>query len=318
MKKLVSSLTDFLIKKFTKDDPAQRVNDPLLRKEYAFLEAWMSITGNFVLAVFKFIFGIILNSISLIADAVHTAADVITSVIVIIGFKLSSMPADEKHPHGHGRIEFIATLIIALILIIVGVKFGMSSYYRYIENTAVKGSYLVAFLMVLAALSKELMSLISTDLGSRIKSSALVADAWHHRTDAIASFLVAIAILGSKFGYFKVDAILGFAVSTLIIYTGVEIFIDSCSKLIGEIDQEELDYINFLALSVKGVLNTHEINVHDYGATKEISLHIEVKKNLSMLEAHEIADQVEKVIEENTASRTVVHVDSIENDLFVD
>jgi cation diffusion facilitator family transporter len=198
------------------------------------------------------------------------------------------------------------------MLVAVGVKFGISSYDRLLANTAVKGSYLVVGLMVLAALLKELMSQISIDLGERIKSSTLIADAWHHRTDAIASLMVAIAILASQFGYFKVDAILGLGVSALIIYTGVEIFMESSSKLIGEIDEEEVEAINALALSVAGVISTHDISVHDYGTNKEISIHIEVDKNLSVVSSHAIADQVEETVNQKLYALTTVHVDGWE------
>lgn len=310
---IVRGMNNFFVSKFIGSDAtAGSLMDPQLRKKYAFLEAWISIAGNFILAIVKLFFGFMLNSISLIADAVHTASDVLTSAVVIVGFKLSSIPADEKHPHGHGRIEFIATLVIAILLIVVGVEFGISSYHRFISNTAVKGSFLVAFLMVLAAIVKELMSMMSIDLGERIKSSALIADAWHHRTDAVASLLVAVAILASKYGYFKVDAVLGFVVSALIIYTGVEIFLEATSKLIGEIDQEEVEYVNYMAMSVEDVKGIHDVSIHDYGASKEISLHIEVDKDLTLKKAHDIAQNVESLIESNVRAVVTVHVDSME------
>lgn len=251
-----------------------------------------------------------LNSISLIADAVHTASDVLTSVVVILGFKLSAIPADEKHPHGHGRVEFIASLIISLMLIGVGIKFGIDSYHRLLENTPVKGSYLVVAVMIAAALFKEWMSRFSIDLGNRISSSALIADAWHHRTDAIASLLVAVAILASQFGYYRVDAVLGFAVSALIIWTGIEIFNDSTSKLIGEGDEEQVERIRELATGVFGVKSCHDIAVHDYGANKVVSLHIEVPGTMILDDAHEIAHQVEEIIDRELYATTTVHLDS--------
>ncbi|MEA1961965.1 MAG: cation diffusion facilitator family transporter [Bacillota bacterium] len=309
MNSFIGSFTDFLIRHTMKLPEGDERFNPTIRMKYAFLEAWISIIGNVILAIIKFVFGFMLNSISLIADAVHTASDVLTSFVVILGFKLSGIPADEKHPHGHGRIEFIATLMISLMLIGVGIKFGMSSYERLLANTPVKGSLFVAGLMVVAGLIKEIMSRISTDLGQRINSSTLVADAWHHRTDAFASIMVAIAIVASKYGYFKVDAILGFVVSALIIYTGFEIFMDSSSKLIGEIDEEEIQIIYGLARSIEGVMDVHDISVHDYGAKKEISIHIEVNQNLSVMHAHDIAKAVEKHLNHTLFATSIVHVD---------
>lgn len=310
MDRLTISITDYLIRHTVERKNGQELERSELRKRVAYLEAWVSIAGNFILAIIKIIFGLMLNSISMLADAVHTASDVLTSVVVILGFKMSSIPADDKHPHGHGRIEFIATLIIALMLLAVGIKFGYDSYQRYLANTPVSGSYLVVAFMVVAGLLKEFMSRFSIELGNRIKSSALIADAWHHRTDAIASLLVAVAILASKYGYYRVDAVLGFAVSILIIWTGIEIFMDSCSKIIGESDQDQLERINELAHTVPGVISTHDIAVHDYGSYKVISLHIEVDGSLPLVKAHDIADKVEETINCDLYALTTVHLDS--------
>ncbi len=311
MDRFTMKTTDYLITRTLKDvSPESSIKAPEQRQKVAYLEAFVSIIINIILAVIKTIFGLMLNSISLIADAVHTASDVLTSVVVILGFKLSAAPPDEKHPHGHGRIEFIASLIISLMLIGVGIKFGIDSYHRYLENTPVKGSYLVVAVMIAAALIKEWMSRLSIDMGNRISSSALIADAWHHRTDAIASLLVALAILASQFGYYRVDAVLGFAVSALIIWTGIEIFNDSTSKLIGESDDTQIEKINNLALGVFGVKSCHDIAVHDYGANKVVSLHIEVQGTMMLYQAHEIAQQVEETINREMYALTTVHLDS--------
>ena len=311
MDRFTMKTTDYLITRTLKDvSPESSIKAPEQRQKIAYLEAFVSIIINIILAVIKTIFGLMLNSISLIADAVHTASDVLTSVVVILGFKLSAAPPDEKHPHGHGRIEFIASLIISLMLIGVGIKFGIDSYHRYLENTPVKGSYLVVAVMIAAALIKEWMSRLSIDMGNRISSSALIADAWHHRTDAIASLLVALAILASQFGYYRVDAVLGFAVSALIIWTGIEIFNDSTSKLIGESDDTQIEKINNLALGVFGVKSCHDIAVHDYGANKVVSLHIEVQGTMMLYQAHEIAQQVEETINREMYALTTVHLDS--------
>lgn len=311
MDRFTVKISKFLIRRTLKDVSIDSCIDaPEQRKKVAYLEAFISIIGNVILAIIKAFFGFMLNSISMIADAVHTASDVLTSLVVILGFRLSAIPADDKHPYGHGRIEFIATLIISLMLMGVGIKFGIDSYQRYLENTPVKGSYLVVAVMILAALLKELMSRISIDLGNRISSSALIADAWHHRTDAIASFLVAMAILASQFGYYRVDAVLGFAVSALIIWTGIEIFNDSTSKLIGECDDTQVERINDLAMGIHGVKSTHDVAVHDYGANKVISLHIEVDGTMMLYEAHDIANHVEETINREMYAVTTVHLDS--------
>jgi len=311
--RLTTSISDFLISRTIAGVTTDKCIDPEHRKKIAYLEAWVSIIGNLVLAIVKAVFGVLVNSISLIADAVHTASDVLTSLVVILGFRLAAIPPDKEHPNGHGRIEFIATLVISLLLVGVGIKFGIDSYHRLRVNTPVAGSYLVVVVMLVAGLFKEWMSRFSIDLGQRISSSTLIADAWHHRTDAIASVLVAIAILASKFGYYWVDAVLGFAVSALIVWTGIEIFRESCSKLIGEYDGEQVEQINQLAVAVPGVLAVHDISVHDYGANKVVSIHIEVDQDLPLAKAHDIATTVRDTINQQMfTSSTTVHVDGVE------
>lgn len=313
MRKFVGKSVDFMLIKYLKDTKLdKRVTDPILRKKYAYLEAWVSIIGNLFLALIKILLGLLLNSISLLADAAHTAADVVTSIVVLLGFKISNSPADEKHPYGHGRIEFIASLIISVMLFFVGIEFGKSSYDRLVVNTVVKGSYTVAIIMIFGAVFKEWMSQFSIELGNRTNASALIADAWHHRTDAIASFLVAIAIVASNFGYYKIDAIFGLGVSALIICTGVKIANDSISKLIGEApEKDDLKNIEDSALSVLGVSSVHKVKIHDYGSYKEISLHIQVNDDLTLIKAHDISEKVERAIEKNTDSKVIVHVEPL-------
>ncbi|MGI6585304.1 MAG: cation diffusion facilitator family transporter [Lutisporaceae bacterium] len=314
MKNLNSKITDLFIVKFIKGvKPEKKVTDPVIRRKYAYLEAYVSIVGNLLLAAVKTVLGLFLNSISLLADAAHTASDVLTSIVVLLGFKMSSSPADEKHPFGHGRIELIATLIISAMLFIVGFEFAKSSYERLLSNTAVKGSFVVALIMVLGAVFKEWMAQFSTDLGNRTRSSTLIADAWHHRTDSIASILVAVAIVASHFGYYKVDAVFGLIVSALIVYTGIDISKESISQIIGEVPEEdELNNIEKAALSVSGVHSIHKVNVHSYGNHKEISLHVQVNNDMSLVKAHDISERVERAIEANMSCKATVHIEPLE------
>ncbi|MGB9813964.1 MAG: cation diffusion facilitator family transporter [Thermovenabulum sp.] len=309
--RLIKNSTNLLILKILKLDPhQQKFTKPHERRKIAYLESWVSIIGNFFLAITKIILGFVLNSISLIADGVHTASDVLTSVVVLLGFKFSAVPPDEKHPYGHGRIEFLASLLIALMLIFVGFEFGKSSYERFVANEKVVGSTLAALFMIISAIIKEWMSRFSIELGNRISAQALIADAWHHRTDAIASVMVAIAIISSKYGYYRVDAVFGFLVSLLIVYTGVSMAFAACSKLIGEIAEEEVvKEVEETALSHPDVVDVHKIFVHDYGAYKEISLHVVMNNELSFHEAHDLSEKIEKLIEEKIHCRATVHVE---------
>ena len=305
------SITHWLIRKYTTQvEVDASVKDPNVRTQYAFLEAWVSIIGNLALSAVKIVLGLSLNSISLLADAAHTVADVVTSVVVLVGFGMAKAPADDKHPFGHGRAEFLSSLIIAILLILVGAEFGWTSYGRLIAGTPVKGSTVVALIMLGGGGFKEWMTRFATFLGEKADAQALIGDAWHHRTDAIASGLVAAAIVASGYGYFWVDAVLGMGVSALIIYTGVSLAVISSSSLIGEQASEPLVVdLRRTVLECSGVNGLHRVVVHDYGGMKSISLHIVVDGDLSLVESHKIASEVEQAVRSRIAGDIVVHVE---------
>ena len=287
--------------------------DQKTRTKYAYLEGWVSIVGNTGLFFLKISVGFSINSISLIADAFHTLSDVLTSVVVIIGFMIAKTPADKHHPHGHGRMEAISTIIIAVLLGVVGFEFGKGSIQRFIHPEPVKGTWLAILILFGSAAIKEWMARFSFSLGKKINSSALHADGWHHRSDAIASALIPIAIIAAMFKIYWLDAIFGLAVSALIAYTGIEILCSTADKLMGHApDQEFLEKIKKCVMSIRGVRGVHDIAVHDYGQRNEISLHIQVDEGIDIKNAHEIADRVEEKIKTDILSETgtaTVHMD---------
>ena len=203
------------------------------RQITGFLEAWVSIIGNVLLFAVKFALGVAIGSISLMADAFHTLSDVLTSVVVLIGFKAAGRAPDEEHPFGHGRIENIATLVIAILLVVVGVDFLAQSARKLIRPMPVAGTIPIAAILLLSGAVKELMASFSIWLGRRIDSKALVADAWHHRSDAVASVLVALAIVGALFRLYWLDGLFGVGVSLLIIYTGFDVGRSAANPLLG-------------------------------------------------------------------------------------
>lgn len=281
------------------------------RKDFGYLEAWVSIIGNILLFLFKFLFGLALNSIALIAEGFHSLSDVLTSIVVLLGFKFGSKPADEGHPFGHGRIEQIATLVIAFMLLLVAYEFGKTSIGRIIDPPKVEFNIIVTIFMFVSALVKEWMARFSIFLGKKINSSTLIADAWHHRSDAIASLLVGVGFIFVRFKLFYVDGILGLVVAILIGLTGIDLIKSSVDFLLGKApDKDFLERVKDITLSVPGVLDLHDILVHDYQSIKAISLHIEVEDNLSAKDAHRIAlevqDRLKRKLKESNIS---VHID---------
>jgi cation diffusion facilitator family transporter len=281
-----------------------------VRAKYGYLEAGVSIFGNAALFAVKLILGIMINSISLIADSFHTLSDTGTSVVVLFGFKISKKAPDREHPFGHGRAEFVATLIIAVLLVVAGLNFVLGSVERIVHVSHVEGRILIVVLMIVFAVVKELMARFSTILGKKIDSSALTADAWHHRTDAVTSVLVAVAIIGARYNYYMLDAIFGIVISAVIIYTGVKLAKDASDRLMGKTpDEDVLKNVKDAAESVDGVKDVHGIAVHDYGVSKVISMHIDVEKGVSMEDAHSIATRVEDSVRKNIKAEVTVHVE---------
>lgn len=282
------------------------------RRFIGLLEAWVSIVGNLVLFVFKLLAGLALNSISLVADAFHSLSDVLTSAVVLLGFVFGSKPADADHPHGHGRLEHVATLIIAILLFAAAVGMGKGSLERIAKPQPVRFNLAVVLLLLLSAAFKEWMASFSAFLGRKIKSQALVADAWHHRSDAIAAALVAVGLVVSPLGYYWLDGVLGLFVCALLFWVAWGLSRDSVNELIGKApDPRTITAIHAVACSQPGVLSCHGVSINDYINRSEVSLHVVVAKHLSVVDAHRVSHEVEEKLRQTLGGDVsiAVHVD---------
>ena len=309
----MKKLTHWTVARFIKNH--QEINYLKVRARYGALEGWVSIVGNTLLFAIKLIAGLSIGSVSLIADAVHTLSDSATSVVVIIGFKMAKKPSDKEHPFGHGRMEFVATLIVSVLLFIAGVELLEKSIHSIIHPQAVTASVGIILIIAGTILAKELMSRFSYELGEMIDSKTLKADALHHRTDAVSTVLVVVALVASRFGVNRIDGIMGVFVALIIFYSGYEIAKGAVSSLLGEApSRETIEEIARLARKHEGVLGVHDIVVHEYGQTRLISLHIEVfdKENASRL--HELSEAIEDEVGRKMNGKVVVHVDPINKD----
>lgn len=283
---------------------------PQERLRLGYIGGWVSVAGNLLLALLKFAIGITTGSISMLANAVHTASDIVTSVVVLIGFKISSKGPDDKHPYGHGRVEYLVGLAVAVALIGVGAGFIWDAYRRLAGAAAMEPSLAAIFVALGSILLKELMYRFAGSLGRLIGSDALIADAWHHRSDAFTSALVLAAVGGAYFRLSWLDPVGAFVVAGFIIYTGVEIARQACDKLIGIAPSAELlGKLKKEALAVEGVLDIHDLEVHDYGGYKAVTLHIRVDDGASLQRAHEITHLVQERLEEKFHCRVTVHPD---------
>ena len=292
-----SYLSKFLVNKFIKNQ--DNVSDPVVRSKYGILEGWTSIFINFTLGIIKIIIALIYGSISLLADAIHTLSDMATSIIIIIGFKISRKPGDKEHPFGHGRMEQIATLIVAVLLGVSAIELIQHSFQRILSPQTVNISWIPIIIIFVTIFFKEWLGQFSNFLAKKIGSLALEADAWHHRTDAISSLLVVIALIASKYGFIYLDGIVGLIIGLYIIYLGWDIAKKSIDQLLGEsADESLINEIKSIVMQENQVKNIHDLIVHQYGEQKLLSLHIEIPSHLTLSEAHTIADNVENMIEE--------------------
>ena len=284
-----------------------------IRAKYGYLEGIVSIIGNSVLFVIKLVLGLIINSIALIADAFHTLSDSGTSAVVIFGFKMSKKPPDKEHPFGHGRVEYVATLIVAILLFLVGIGFIEQSIERILDTISITNTEFaltIGIVIIISAAIKEFMAQFSNLIGKKIKSDVLIADAWHHRSDAIASIAVGLGIIGSTYGYPLLDPIFGIIVSLIIIYVGIDLIRKTSNILIGYAPAKEIVIrIRKIVKSVDGVNEIDSISIHDYGFTKIISLQIKVENDLKLDEAHNIADRIENKIRDILNFSTIIHLE---------
>jgi len=282
------------------------------KNKYIRQEGWISIVANTLLFGLKYWAGIVTGSIALIADAWHTLTDSISSVIVLIGGKISSKPADDDHPFGHGRAEHIAAIIIGVLLAIVAFDFILNAIEKFSSREQTKFGTIAWVVTIISIVVKELMSQYAFWAYRKTKSSILKADAWHHRTDALSSVVILAGIALGKYFWFT-DAVLGFIVAIMIGYASYEILSQEITSLLGESPTEELlvSLSETAQKSSKVPLYIHHINLHNYGHHTEMSCHIKLPPEMSLEEAHEICTGIEKVIKQEFGYITTVHPEPI-------
>jgi cation diffusion facilitator family transporter len=281
-----------------------------LRHNAARLEAIISIVVNLSLAGLTLFFALRLSSLALMAQAAHTASDVLSSVVVLVGSWVAVRPADQEHPYGHGRAESIATLAIAMLLALVGLEFIRGGISRLMQPEPVEGSWLVAGFMVGAALVKEALARYAIAVGTRINSSAVKADGHHHRADALAALLAGAAIIGVEVGWLWLDGLLGIAIALIILKTAYSLGSEAGSVLLGRRPKAEtIRRIEQVAMSVAGVEEVHRVSVHEYGQQRVVSLHVLVDPDMPVTAAHQIAETIEVALNRDLAAETTVHME---------
>ena len=303
----------------SRENFGQPVVDPKEVKRIAMQVSWVSIAVNVGLSLLKLIAGLLAKSGAMVSDAVHSASDVFSTFIVMIGVHISGKDPDKEHPYGHERMECVASIVLAMVLFETGIAIGVKGI-----KTIMAGNYseLVVpgvFALVAAIVSilvKEWMYHYTVHAAKRIGSGALKADAWHHRSDAMSSVGALIGIAGARMGYPVLDAVASVFICLFIAKAAYDIFKDAVEKMVDQSCDEEMEArMREIILSQQGVLGLSLLQTRIFGSRVYVDAEIETDGNLRLIEAHDIAERVHDAIEREFVSvkHIMIHVNPYES-----
>lgn len=281
-------------------------------KKIAYLQAWISIALNGLLFVFKYWAGTVTGSLALMADAWHTLSDSLSSIIVLIGTKISHKPPDKEHPFGHGRAELIAAIIIGVILGLIGFEFAKDSIARLANHESVVFGKFAIWVTSISIVVKESLAQFSFWASRKTGNISLKADGWHHRSDAISSLIILAGIFAGSY-FWWIDGVLGLIVSLLIFYAAYEIIMEGTDPLLGEKPGKDLlKRIKSIAKKSCGQnAHVHHVHMHRYGRHIELTMHIKLPKNTTLENAHYVADEIESKIYKQLNIEATIHMEPI-------
>lgn len=287
-----------------------------IRARIGKLSGAVGIICNCLLAAGKLIVGHMTSSMSITADGLNNLSDGASSIVTLLGFKLAEKPADRKHPYGHARIEYIAGLTVAVMILFIGLELGKSSVQKFINPEPIEFSFTAVWVLCASILVKLFMMLFNLKMGRRINSNALLATAADSRNDVMTTSAVLAASIAEHFYDVRIDGVMGIAVSLFILYSGIKLAGETMSPLLGEGANPELqkqitDYINGCPM----VLGCHDLMVHDYGPGRRYaSIHVEIDKNEDPMACHARIDRMERECLKNYGTHLVIHYDPVVTD----
>lgn len=310
-------MVNFLIKTFIKN--SENTENPKIRQKYGTLSSIVGIICNVLLFLIKYAMGTLSHSISIVSDAFNNLSDCAGCLVTLLGYKMASKPADKNHPFGHGRMEYLTSLIIAALIIFVGIELLKNSVEKIINPVEIRFSFAVLISLVFSIAVKLWMAVFNAELGKKINSSVLTATAKDSKSDVIATSATFIALICSLFTALPVDGVMGLLVSVFILKSGYDIVKDTVDELLGKpADPEIINHIKEYVLKNDKIIGIHDLIIHSYGPGNMIgSCHVEVKSNESFTEVHDIVDSIEREIHNNLNILMTIHMDPIEvNDML--
>lgn len=295
---------------------SEEVTKPEVRQAYGILCGLLGIGFNVLLFIGKFIAGLISHSIAITADAFNNLSDAGSSFVTLIGFRLSGSKPDLEHPFGHGRIEYLSGLFVAMMILLMAVELLKTSVSKIFHPEQVESSYLVIGILVMSILVKLYMSYYNRIIGKKISSAAMQATATDSLSDAVATTVVLISTLAAKFTGFYVDGYCGVLVGVFILIAGINAAKDTINPLLGQApDPEFIEEIRNLVSQYKEIKGIHDMVVHDYGPGRVmVSFHAEVSASGNICVIHDVIDQVENMLREKLGCHVVIHMDPIYTD----
>ncbi len=305
-------MTEFLVRKFVRD--YERTEEADVRAAYGVLSSAAGILCNVFLFFLKLAVGLLMNSLAVIADAFNNLSDGASSVISLMSVKIAGKPADERHPFGHGRVEYIAALIVSFLVIEVGITLLKSSAGK-LRNPEDISFELVPFLFLFLSVGVKLwMTFFNRKLGKRINSQVILAASADSLGDVVTTSATLFSILFSHFTGINIDAAAGLVVSLIVIWAGIGIAKDTIEPLIGlPADPEIARQIREAVEEYDGILGTHDLIIHNYGPNRSMaSIHAEVPRDADIETSHEIIDRIEREVSKSLGIFLVIHMDPIE------
>lgn len=305
-------MTEFLVNKFIKD--SANIESTEVRTRYGMLASVVGIFCNVLLFSVKLTIGLILSSLAVTADAFNNLSDAASSIISFIGVKMAGKPADAEHPFGHGRIEYIAALIVSFLVIEVGFTFFKSSISKILHPEEISFDLVPFVILILSILVKLWMAFFNNKLGKRIDSKVMLATAADSLGDVITTSATVLSIIICHFTSINVDAIAGLIVSAIVIWSGISIAKDTLEPLIGErVPAELYQKITDIVESYDGIVGTHDLIVHNYGPNRSMAtIHAEVPNDINIDVSHEIIDKIERDVKKDLNILLVIHMDPVE------
>lgn len=291
----------------------ENVEDPTVRNKYGVVAGYFGIITNLLLFLIKLIIGLLTNSITILADAFNNLSDFGSCIVTILGFKLANKPADKEHPYGHARYEYITGIIVSLLMLVMGVIFLKTSIGKIISPEEIKISFATYLVLIIAVLGKVLQMVVYSDFARSINSSTIKASAIDARNDIISTLAVLAATIIMGIFKINIDAYTGIIVSIFIIISSIKSLKETINPLLGIIPSEEkVNKIKEKILSHKEIIGIHDLRIHSYGEKNDfVTVHAEVPDTMGIIEAHEIADTVEREFKEELNIDLTVHIDPL-------